>query len=129
MHSGDLARRLPDGSIRITGRLKEIIVRGGQNISVSEVENYLMSHPAVERVAVVGVPHARLGETGCAVVVPRPGRTVTLDELTQFLVDKGVAKFKLPERLELWSALPTTASGKTQKFIIRKKLEGDSSCD
>lgn len=123
VHSGDLARMLPDGSIRITGRLKEIIVRGGQNISVSEVENYLMSHPAVERVAVVGVAHPRLGEAGCAVVVPKPGQTVTLEDLTDFLIDKGVAKFKLPERLEIWPALPTTSSGKVQKFVIRRQLD------
>lgn len=122
VHSGDLARALPDGSIRIAGRLKEIIVRGGQNISVSEVENYLMSHPAVERVAVVGVEHPRLGETGCAVVVPKPGLTVTLEDLTRFLTDKGVARFKLPERLEVWTALPMTPSGKIQKFAIRQQL-------
>lgn len=122
VHSGDLARVLPDGSIRICGRLKEIIVRGGQNISISEVENYLMSHPAVERVAVVGVPHDRLGETGCAVVVLKPGQTTTLAELTRYLVDKGVAKFKLPEKLEIWPTLPTTPSGKVQKFVIRQQL-------
>jgi acyl-CoA synthetase len=122
VHSGDLARVLPDGSIRICGRLKEIIVRGGQNISISEVENYLMSHPAVQRVAVVGVPHDRLGETGCAVVVLKPGQSTTLSELTRYLVDKGVAKFKLPEQLEIWPALPTTPSGKVQKFVIRQQL-------
>jgi acyl-CoA synthetase len=122
VHSGDLARVLPDGSIRICGRLKEIIVRGGQNISISEVENYLMSHPAVERVAVVGVPHERLGETGCAVVVLKPDQSASLDELTRYLVDKGVAKFKLPERLEIWPTLPTTPSGKVQKFVIRQQL-------
>lgn len=122
VHSGDLARFLPDGSIRIAGRLKDIIVRGGQNISVAEVENYLMSHPAVKSVAVVAVPHPRLGETGCAVVVAAPGYTPTLADLTAFLIDKGVARFKLPERLELWPALPVTPSGKIQKFLIRQKL-------
>lgn len=127
VHSGDLARVLPDGSIRICGRLKEIIVRGGQNISISEVENYLMSHPAVERVAVVGVPHDRLGETGCAVVVLKPGQAATLEALTCYLVDKGVAKFKLPERLEIWPTLPTTPSGKVQKFVIRQQLARNAS--
>jgi acyl-CoA synthetase len=122
VHSGDLARALPDGSIRIAGRLKDIIVRGGQNISVAEVENHLASHPAVQSVAIVGVSHERLGETGCAVVVPRPGKTLTLDELSAFLIDKGIAKFKLPERLELWPSLPSTPSGKIQKFLIRQKL-------
>jgi acyl-CoA synthetase len=122
VHSGDLARRLPDGSIRIAGRLKDIIVRGGQNISVAEVENYLAAHPAVHAVAVVAVPHARLGETGCAVVVPEPGQRPTLEDLTAFLVDRGIARFKLPERLELWDSLPATPSGKIQKFLIRQRL-------
>lgn len=125
VHSGDLARSLADGSIRVTGRLKEIIVRGGQNISVSEVENHLMSHPAVRAAAVVGIPHPRLGETGCAVVVPRDGQTPTLAELTRFLLDQGVARFKLPERLEVWPSLPTTPTGKVQKFLIRKTLDGE----
>lgn len=122
VHSGDLARMLPDGSIRIVGRLKDIIVRGGQNISVAEVENYLAAHPAVKTVVVVGVPHPRLGETGCAVVVPEPGQSPTLEDLTSFLVEKGVAKFKLPERLELWPSLPVTPSGKIQKFLVRQQL-------
>lgn len=125
VHSGDLARRLPDGSLRIAGRLKDIIVRGGQNISVAEVENHLMSHPAVAAVAVVGVPHARLGETACAVVVPVPGCAPALGELNAFLLGRGVARFKLPERLETWPALPATPSGKTQKFLIRQRLAAE----
>ncbi|MEO8296996.1 MAG: AMP-binding protein [Burkholderiales bacterium] len=120
--SGDLARGLADGSIRIAGRIKDIIVRGGQNISVSEVENYLAGHPSVKSVAVVAVPHPRLGETGCAVVVAAPGHTPTLAELSAYLMDKGVARFKLPEQLEIWPSLPTTPSGKIQKFIVRQKL-------
>jgi acyl-CoA synthetase len=121
-HSGDLARRLSDGSLRIAGRLKDIIVRGGQNISTREVEDYLAGHPAVQSVAVVGVPHPRLSETGCAVVVTRPGTSITLPELTEFLLAKGVARFKLPERLEIWPSLPLNPSGKIQKFLVRKQL-------
>ena len=68
------------------------------------------------------MPHPRLGETGCAVVVTRPGASVTLAELSEFLIAKGVARFKLPERLEIWPALPTNPSGKIQKFLIRKAL-------
>lgn len=120
---------LADGSIRIAGRLKDIIVRGGQNISVSEVENYLASHPAVKTVAVVAMPHPRLGETGCAVVVPEPGQTLTLADLTSFLLEKGVARFKLPERLEIWPSLPSTPSGKIQKFLIRQKLAETAGVD
>jgi acyl-CoA synthetase len=124
-HSGDLARALPDGSLRIVGRLKDIIVRGGQNISVREVEDYLAAHPAVHAVAVVGMPHPRLGETSCAVVVPKPGCVLSLSDLTAFLAAKGVARFKLPERLEVWPSLPTTPSGKIQKFLIRKALSDE----
>jgi acyl-CoA synthetase len=68
------------------------------------------------------MPHPRLGETGCAVVVPEPGQTLTLADLTSFLIEKGVARFKLPERLEIWPSLPSTPSGKIQKFVIRRKL-------
>ena len=122
VHSGDLARLLTDGSLRITGRLKEIIVRGGQNISVREVEDYLAAHPAIGRGVVVGIPHPRLGETGCAVVVLQQGTSLTLPDLTGYLIEKGIAKFKLPERLEIWSELPMNPSGKIQKFIIRQRL-------
>jgi len=121
-HSGDLARTLPDGSIRIAGRMKDIIIRGGQNISVREVEDHLAGHPAVQSAAVVGIPHPRLGEMACAVVVVRPGSHLTLPEVVEFLIRKGVARFKLPERLEVWPALPSTPSGKIQKFLIRKAL-------
>ncbi|MEQ8813522.1 AMP-binding protein [Thalassobaculum sp.] len=121
-HSGDLARVLADGSIRISGRIKDIIVRGGQNISVREVEDYLASHPAVLEASIVGIAHPRLGETGCAVVVLRQGASVTLAELTAFLMAKGIARFKLPERLEIWPRLPLNPSGKVQKFLIRKAL-------
>ena len=123
VHSGDLARMLPDGSLRISGRLKEIIVRGGENISLREVEDSLMAHPSVLRAAAVGVPHPRLGETGAAVIVLRPGAArPNLAELVKFLIDKGISKFKLPEHLHIWTDLPTNPTGKVQKFIIRQKL-------
>jgi acyl-CoA synthetase len=121
-HSGDLAHRLEDGSIRIIGRLKDVIVRGGQNISAREIEEHLNAHPAVSTVAVVAVPHPRLGETVGAVVVARPGASVSLGELGSFLRDRGLAKFKCPERLAVWPSLPTTPSGKIQKFLIRERL-------
>ena len=127
VHSGDLARMLPDGSLRITGRLKEIIIRGGQNISAREVEDRLMEHSSVLRAAMVGVPHPRLGETGAAVIVLRPGAArPDLTELIRFLIDKGISKFKLPEHLHIWTDLPTNPTGKIQKFIIREKLADQS---
>ncbi len=123
VHSGDLARMLPDESLRITGRIKEIIVRGGENISVREVEDALMAHPSVSRAAIVGVAHPRLGETGAAVIVLHPGAAhPALSALTAFLIEQGISKFKLPEYLHIWPDLPTNPTGKIQKFIIRQML-------
>ncbi len=112
----------PDGSIRITGRLKEIILRGGQNISVREVEDYLIAHPAIKNAAVVAIPHERLGEIAAAVVVMNEGETIDLPTLSAYLLAGGIAKFKLPERLHVWPELPMNPTGKIQKFVIRQKL-------
>ncbi|MCP1335453.1 AMP-binding protein [Futiania mangrovi] len=122
VHSGDLARGFPDGSIRIAGRIKELIIRGGQNISVREVEEKLLRIPGCRQVAVVGIPHERLGETGCAVFTVDPGTTITLADVQRFLIEAGTAKFKIPERVEVWERLPMTPSGKIQKYLIRKQL-------
>jgi cyclohexanecarboxylate-CoA ligase len=121
--TGDLARLDDAGYLRITGRSKDIIIRGGENIPVVEVENLIFAHPDVAEVAVVGVPDARLGERACAVVVPRAGATLTLAELVEHLVARGIAKTYLPERLELVAALPRTPSGKVQKFKLREQLQ------
>ncbi|MCB1476343.1 MAG: AMP-binding protein [Rhodobiaceae bacterium] len=121
VHSGDLARWREDGSIRIVGRIKELIIRGGQNISVREVEEYLMQIPGVRQVAVVGIPHERLGETGCAIFVT-DGASITLDDVQKHLIGAGVARFKMPERVDVWTELPMTPSGKIQKYIIRQKI-------
>jgi acyl-CoA synthetase len=86
------------------------------------VEDHVMAHPAVQTATVVAVPHVRLGETVCAVVVLKPSQTLTLAGLTAFLQGRGIARFKMPERLEIWPVLPTTPSGKIQKFMIRKQL-------
>ena len=122
VHSGDLAQMRPDGSIRITGRLKEIILRGGQNISVREVEDYLIAHPVIKNAAVVAIPHERLGEIAAAVVVVNEGETIDLPTLSAYLLAGGIAKFKLPERLHVWPELPMNPTGKIQKFVIRQKL-------
>jgi len=121
--TGDLARLDDAGYLRITGRSKDIIIRGGENIPVVEVENLIFGHPDVAEVAVVGVPDARLGERACAVVVPRAGASLTLAELVEHLVARGIAKTYLPERLELVAALPRTPSGKVQKFKLREQLQ------
>ncbi len=120
--SGDLAVLRDDGCLKIVGRIKELVIRGGQNISVREVEDALAAHPAVREVAVVGVTHDRLGETLAAVVVPEPGHELTLAALCEFLGARGISKFKLPEQLVLSSGLPRTPSGKIQKVLLMQQL-------
>ncbi|MBI2206872.1 MAG: AMP-binding protein [Candidatus Rokubacteria bacterium] len=118
--TGDLVRRHPSGNLVVEGRKKDLINRGGEKISAEEIENLMLGHPAVLNVAIVAMPDPVLGERACAFVVPRPGATLTLDDLTRFLVEeRRIAKFKLPERLELRERLPTTAVGKVSKRDLR----------
>lgn len=118
--SGDLAYMDKDGYIRISGRVKDILIRGGENVPVVEIENLLYKHPAVSAVAVVGFPDARLGERGCAFIVPRSGCTIDLTAVQAYLGEARMAKQFWPERIELVAELPRTASGKIQKFKLRE---------
>ena len=120
--SGDLMRRHPSGNYIVEGRKKDLINRGGEKISAEEIENLILSHPAVLNVACVPMPDPVLGERMCAFVIPKPGRALTLKELTAFLLDKGLAKFKLPERLELTDDLPLSKFGKVAKNVLTKQL-------
>lgn len=121
--TGDRAVVDEEGYLEITGRQKDIIVRGGENISAKEIEDHLFEHPKVADVAVVAVADPVLVERACAVVVPQPGVEVELDELTSWLVEHHrIALQKLPERLQLVDELPRTASGKVQKFKLRDRL-------
>ena len=121
-HSGDLGSYDAEGYLHITGRSKDLIIRGGQNISPQEIENLLAEHPAVSEVSVIGLPDPVYGERVCACLVARPGRVVTLEELNDFLLDRGVAKFKLPERAEVLSELPKSAGGKISKVELRASM-------
>jgi cyclohexanecarboxylate-CoA ligase len=118
--TGDLARMDEEGYIRITGRVKDIIIRGGENIPVVEVENLLYHHPAVQDVAIVAMPDERLGERGCAFVTLRGGRTLTFEDMIGFLKEQKMARQYLPERLEILEEMPRTPSGKVQKFRLRE---------
>jgi len=120
--SGDLAVKDKDGYIRIVGRKKDIIIRGGFNISPSEVEDLLFTHPKIQNVTIVGMPDERLGERGCAYVIPKEGETVTLEEIAAFLKEKKLAIQKLPERLEIVKEFPMTLSGKVQKYLLREEI-------
>ena len=117
--TGDLARLDAQGHLRVTGRLKDIIVRGGENIPVAEVEAALYEHPDLLDVAVVSYPDERLGERACAFVVQKPGRQVTLEDLTAYLDRLGVAKVYWPERVEVIGEMPYTLTGKVKKFELR----------
>ncbi|UPJ46539.1 AMP-binding protein [Bradyrhizobium sp. 200] len=118
--SGDLAYMDEDGYIRISGRVKDILIRGGENVPVVEVENLLYKHPAVAAVALVGFPDARLGERGCAFIVPRAGSDIDLAAVQAYLRDCKMAKQFWPERVEAIADLPRTASGKIQKFKLKE---------
>ncbi len=120
--TGDRALLDADGYVSITGRSKDIIIRGGENIPVAEVENLLFAHPKVANVAVVAMPDPRLQERACAFVIPQAGETVTLDDLVAYLEARQVAKYKWPERLEVVSEFPLTPSGKIQKFRLRQAV-------
>jgi fatty-acyl-CoA synthase len=117
-HSGDAAVVHPDGYAEIRDRIKDVIISGGENISSVEVEGVLMGHPAVQEVAVVGLPHERWGESPCAFVVCRPGETVSGDDLREFARER-MAHFKAPTRYEFVDELPKTATGKIQKYVLR----------
>jgi cyclohexanecarboxylate-CoA ligase len=119
--TGDLA--VFEGQhLTIVDRLKDVIIRGGENVSAQEVEALLVTHPAVSEAACVALPDAVVGERVCAFVIAREGASVRLEDLRAHLLDAGLAHFKLPERLELRAELPRTASGKVQKTQLRSEL-------
>jgi len=124
--TGDIARMDADGYIRIAGRSKDIIIRGGENIPVVEVEDMLFKHPSVATVAIVGYPDARLGERACAYVIPRPGATLSFEEMVAYLKEQKMAVQYIPERLEIVEDVPRTPSGKIQKFKLRDMAKGSA---
>src|SRR5256886_15662636 len=120
--SGDLMRQHPSGNYMVEGRKKDLINRGGEKISAEEVENLILTHPAVQNVACRPIPDPILGGRMYACLIPRPGLTLTLQELTSFLTERGLAKFKLPERLELTDDLPLSKFGKVAKNVLTKQV-------
>ena len=122
--SGDLAFADDEGYVRINGRTKDMLIRGGENVPVVEIEALLYKHPAVLDAALVGYPDARLGERGCAWVVLRPGQAFDLAALQAYMAESKVAKQYWPERVEVLAALPRTPSGKIQKFRLRELAAG-----
>ena len=126
--TGDQARKDEFGNIWITGRIKDIIIRGGENISAVEIEGLVSVHPDVQDVAVVGMPDKILGERICAYIIPKPGKKPTQQEIVSFLKGRGASVLQLPERVELVDELPLTKVGKVDKKALREdiknKIEG-----
>jgi len=120
--SGDLMRRHPSGNYVVEGRKKDLINRGGEKISAEEIENLILSHPAVQNVACVPVPDEQLGERMCACVVLRKNTKLDFQELVEFLKTKEIAKFKLPERLELFEDFPVSTFGKVSKKSLAEMI-------
>jgi len=121
MHSGDLATIDAEGYGTIVGRLKDMVIRGGENIYPREIEEFLYGHPAVEDVAVVGMPDARMGEEVCAWVRLRAGMNADADAIRAFCTGR-IAHFKIPRHIRIVEAFPTTATGKIQKYLIREAM-------
>ncbi len=120
--SGDLMRRHPTGNYLVEGRKKDLINRGGEKISAEEIENLILMHPLVQNVACVPMPDSILGERMCACVIPRHGRSLTLEELTRFLAQQEIATHKLPERLELIDEFPLSPFGKVSKKELSERI-------
>jgi 2,3-dihydroxybenzoate-AMP ligase len=120
--TGDVVRQDEHGNLMVEGRDKDMINRGGEKISAEEVENLILAHPSVFNVAVVAMPDALLGERSCAYVIPKAGASLSFEELIDFLQAKQIARFKLPERLELAEIFPLTSVGKVSKKDLREEI-------
>ena len=120
LYTGDLARRRPDGNYRIVGRCKELIIRGGENIYPPEIEEFLHHHPSVAEAAVAGLPDAKYGEVVAAWVVPRPGKSITFEEIRDFCRGQ-IAHFKIPQYVLVVDQLPRTVTGKVRKHVLREQ--------
>jgi acyl-CoA synthetase (AMP-forming)/AMP-acid ligase II len=121
-HTGDLGYYVAGDYLCVSGRRKDLIIRGGENLSPKEIEDALHRHPAIKEVAIVAMPHERLGEGVCAFVIPNPPQRVDVATLAGFLEEAGLARQKFPERVELVGDLPRTASGKVQKNVLRERI-------
>jgi len=119
LHTGDLGVMHPDGCIHLTGRSRDIIIRGGENIYPREIEEFLYTHPKISEVQVVGIPNARLGEIVVAWVRLAPGQSATEEEIRNDCRDQ-IAYFKIPEHIRFVTEFPATLSGKIQKYKMRE---------
>lgn len=122
MHTGDLATMDAEGYVNIVGRIKDLVIRGGENIYPREIEEFLYRHPKIQDVQVVGLPDRKYGEELCAWIIPKPGQTLSADEVREFC--KGqIAHYKVPKYIEFVNEFPMTVTGKIQKFKIREAMK------
>jgi fatty-acyl-CoA synthase len=124
MHTGDIAVMDGGGYLNIAGRIKDMVIRGGENVYPREVEEFLYTHPAIEDVQVIGVPDAKYGEELCAWVKLRPGTELTVEDLRAFCTGK-IAHFKIPRYMRITDGFPMTVTGKVQKFKMRDVSVGE----
>jgi fatty-acyl-CoA synthase len=121
-YTGDLATLDPRGYVRIVGRKKNMIIRGGQNIYPAEIENYLMSHPDMQNVAVIGAPDSLVGERVWAFVMPRDGAALTTGDVLRY-AREGMAPYKVPDQVRIVEDLPMTTAGKIRKFALLQRIQ------
>ena len=119
LHTGDLARRLPDGNFKITGRIKDMIIRGGENIYPKEIEDFIYTHPKVQDVQVIGVPDKAYGEEIMACIILKPGEQATEEEMKEYVMSH-MAKHKVPRYVDFVSEFPMNAAGKILKYKMRE---------
>ena len=119
LHTGDLACRTPDGHYRITGRLKDMIIRGGENIYPKEIEEFIYTHPKVKDVQVIGVPDEQYGEEICACIVLKDGEEMTEDEMKKYILDH-MARHKVPKYIDFVDSFPMNVAGKILKYKMRE---------
>ncbi len=122
MHTGDLATMDAEGYVNIVGRIKDMVIRGGENIYPREVEEFLYRHPQVQDVQVVGVPDPKYGEELCAWIIPKPGTTPTESDIRAFC-NGQIAHYKIPRYIRFVQSFPLTITGKVQKFKIRDEMK------
>ena len=119
LHTGDLARRTPDGNYKITGRIKDMIIRGGENIYPKEIEDFIYTHPKVQDVQVIGVPDKQYGEEIMACVILKPGEESSEEEIKDFVMTH-MAKHKVPRYVDFVEEFPMNAAGKILKYKMRE---------
>jgi len=127
--SGDLMRQHPSGRYMVEGRRKDLINRGGEKISAEEIENLILSHPAVKDIACIPIPDPDMGERMCACALLHDGAALSFDELKGFLMNKEIAKYKLPERLEIMAEFPLSTFGKVSKKKLREMITEKIACE